>query len=62
VLLADVPRTWWLDAATGDDDKGDGFEDAPLSSPAAALFNAWPGDVISLRSGVYPGRCDVGER
>ncbi|KXZ43751.1 hypothetical protein GPECTOR_81g201 [Gonium pectorale] len=54
LALGAVPRVWWVDPA-GDDEAGGGFADSPFRSPAKAVFEAWPGDSIYLRSGVYPG-------
>ncbi|KAG2501539.1 hypothetical protein HYH03_000046 [Edaphochlamys debaryana] len=49
-----IPRVWWV-ATDGSDDTGSGHEDAPFLTPAKAVFEAWPGDSIYLKTGVYPG-------
>jgi len=55
VTYTNAPRVIWVDAAAGNDVTGSGSSLYPYASPAKALFEAWPGDVINMRSGVYPG-------
>ena len=52
-----VSRVIWVDSdpAVGHDLTGSGSELYPFSSPKRAIEDAWPGDIIQLRSGVYPG-------
>lgn len=52
--LGAVPRVWWV-SPWGNDEANSGHADSPFASPAKALFEAWPGDLIYLTTGVYPG-------
>jgi len=55
VHLPDAPKVIWVDAAFGQDNFGSGAELYPFASPTKALEEAWPGDTIMMRSGVYAG-------
>ncbi|PNH08902.1 hypothetical protein TSOC_004508 [Tetrabaena socialis] len=58
VTLTTVPRIWWVDTA-GNDEVNSGHSDSPFKSPAKAVFEAWPGDLIYLKNGVYPGAFNI---
>ncbi|KAG2453896.1 hypothetical protein HYH02_002102 [Chlamydomonas schloesseri] len=58
LAITTMPRTWWVDPA-GSDEAGSGHPDSPFKTPAKALFEAWPGDKIYMRTGVYPGSLQV---
>ncbi|EFJ49544.1 hypothetical protein VOLCADRAFT_89861 [Volvox carteri f. nagariensis] len=58
VKVGTVPRTWWVDTA-GNDETNSGHPDSPFKSPAKAVFEAWPGDQIYLKTGVHPGGIDI---
>ncbi|KAG2434080.1 hypothetical protein HXX76_007808 [Chlamydomonas incerta] len=58
LAITTIPRTWWVDPA-GSDEANSGHPDCAFKSPAKALFEAWPGDKIYMRSGVYPGSLQV---
>ena len=60
VTYTNAPRVIWVDAAAGNDVTGSGSSLYPYASPAKALFEAWPGDVINMRSGVYQAHCTSG--
>eukprot|EP00195_Chlamydomonas_chlamydogama_P010507 CAMPEP_0202898854 /NCGR_PEP_ID=MMETSP1392-20130828/7259_1 /ASSEMBLY_ACC=CAM_ASM_000868 /TAXON_ID=225041 /ORGANISM="Chlamydomonas chlamydogama, Strain SAG 11-48b" /LENGTH=1673 /DNA_ID=CAMNT_0049584895 /DNA_START=265 /DNA_END=5289 /DNA_ORIENTATION=+ len=48
-------REVWVDASAGDDGKGSGLATYPYKTLTKAAREAYPGDVIMLRTGVYAG-------
>lgn len=56
-----VSRIWYV-ATYGNDEAGSGHTDLPFRYPTKALFEAWPGDRIFLKTGAYPGACGSQQR
>ncbi|KAG2445606.1 hypothetical protein HXX76_000217 [Chlamydomonas incerta] len=58
VKLGAISRIWYV-ATYGSDETGSGHTDLPFRYPAKAVFEAWPGDRIFLKTGAYPGALNI---
>lgn len=55
VQFTDAPKIIWVDKELGNDITGSGSELYPYASPKKGMEEAWHGDVVQMRSGVYAG-------